>query len=225
VAQVRDAYRVLVKQHHPDRHEQSADAIARSQQLNAAYEVLADRVRRRAYDQELDRGETSAREPSRGRIERNISQDVILPIDDFFRGASLTVQVNDAGNPAGTETYQLVIPPMTPPGARFQLRRAEPMDAGFVQVRLKARPTSRFKARGSDLRCDLRISTSRAAAGGAEMMTGATGRSLRLTIPRNVKRGEIIRLAGEGLPKARGGRGDLLVRVTYRPEVRVTRSR
>ena len=28
---------------------------------------------------------------------------------------------------------------------------------------------------------------------------------------------------GEGLPKPRGGRGDLLVRVTYRPEVRVTR--
>jgi DnaJ-class molecular chaperone len=48
---------------------------------------------------------------------------------------------------------------------------------------------------------------------------------LRLTIPRNAKRGEIIRIAGEGMPKARGGRGDLLVRLTYRPEVRVTRSR
>ena len=29
--------------------------------------------------------------------------------------------------------------------------------------------------------------------------------------------------AGEGLPKPRGGRGDLLVRVTYRPPVRITR--
>jgi DnaJ-class molecular chaperone len=40
-----------------------------------------------------------------------------------------------------------------------------------------------------------------------------------------VKRGEIIRIAGEGMPKLRGGRGDLLVRISYRPEVRVTRAR
>jgi DnaJ-class molecular chaperone len=224
-AQVRDAYRVLVKQHHPDRHDQSADAIARSQQLNAAYEILGDPARRRVYDLELDRSHTSAREPSRSRIERNISQDVTLPIEDFFRGTSLTVQVNDPGNPGGVETYQLVVPAMTAPGARFRLPRTTPMHDGFVQVRLKARPSFRFKARGSDLRCDLRISASRAAAGGSETMAGATGRSLRLTIPRNAKRGEIIRIAGEGMPKARGGRGDLLVRLTYRPEVRVTRSR
>jgi curved DNA-binding protein len=99
------------------------------------------------------------------------------------------------------------------------------MDGGFVEVRVKARASFRFKVRGSDLRCDLRISASRASAGGSETMAGATGLSLRLTIPRNVKRGEIIRIASEGLPKPRGGRGDLLVRVTYRPEVRVTRSR
>lgn len=224
-AQVRDAYRVLVNKHHPDRHDQSADAVDRSQQLNAAYEILSDAARRRAYDLELDRSHASAREPSRSRIERNISQDVTLAIEDFFRGASLTVQVKDPGNPDGAEMYQLVVPAMTAPGARFRLPRAAPMDDGFVQVRLKARPSFRFKLRGADLRCDLRISASRAAAGGSETMAGATGRALRLTIPRNVKRGEIIRIAGEGMPKARGGRGDLLIRVTYRPEVRVTRSR
>jgi DnaJ-class molecular chaperone len=48
---------------------------------------------------------------------------------------------------------------------------------------------------------------------------------LRITIPPRVARGEVLRVPGEGLPKPRGGRGDLLVRVTYRPEVRVTRGR
>ena len=38
------------------------------------------------------------------------------------------------------------------------------------------------------------------------------------------KRGEIIHVPGEGLPKPRGGRGDLLVKVTYRPEVVTTRT-
>jgi DnaJ-class molecular chaperone len=47
---------------------------------------------------------------------------------------------------------------------------------------------------------------------------------LRVQIPRGISRGEIIRIANEGLPKPRGGRGDLLVRVTYRVEVRVSRA-
>jgi DnaJ-class molecular chaperone len=47
---------------------------------------------------------------------------------------------------------------------------------------------------------------------------------IHLQIPRGGARGEILRIRGEGLPKACGGRGDLLVRITYRVEVRITRS-
>jgi DnaJ-class molecular chaperone len=56
-----------------------------------------------------------------------------------------------------------------------------------------------------------------------EMIPGVTGAMLRVQIPRGVGRNEIICIPGEGLPKPRGGRGDLLVRITYRPEVRVSR--
>jgi DnaJ-class molecular chaperone len=48
---------------------------------------------------------------------------------------------------------------------------------------------------------------------------------VRVQIPRGVERNEIIRVSGEGLPKTRGGCGDLLVRVVYRPEVQFTRSK
>jgi DnaJ-class molecular chaperone len=54
---------------------------------------------------------------------------------------------------------------------------------------------------------------------------GPTGNRLRVTIPAGIARGEEIRLEGEGLPKARGGRGDLLVRVMYRPDVTISRKR
>ena len=91
-------------------------------------------------------------------------------------------------------------------------------------MKARVRPDFRFKARGSDLRCDLRISSQRATQGGTESVLGATGNFLRVQIPARVERGEIIRIAGEGLPKARGGRGDLLVRVLYRPEIRITRA-
>jgi curved DNA-binding protein len=99
------------------------------------------------------------------------------------------------------------------------------MDAGFVVLRLKVLPGFRFKARGSDLRCELRVDARRAAQGGTETIAGPGGGSVRVQIPVGVKRGEIIRIRGEGMPKARGGRGDLLVRITYRPEVQVSRSR
>ncbi len=221
--QIRDAFRLLGKRHHPDLNQSDVEANTRLQELNAAYEVLSDPAKRRAYDRELNRaGRETA--PGRGaRIEKNITQEVQLRIEDFLRGTSLDVRVKDPANPGETETYHVEIPPLTAPGARLRLPRQGA--AGFVQLRLKALPGFRFKVRGSDLKTDLRISAQRAEQGGTEAMERPLGGMLRLTIPRRVQRGEIIRVAGEGLPKPRGGRGDLLVRITYRPEVRVSRAR
>ncbi|NJO55889.1 MAG: hypothetical protein HC834_05490 [Rhodospirillales bacterium] len=46
---------------------------------------------------------------------------------------------------------------------------------------------------------------------------------MQVEIPAGIARGDTIRISGEGLPKARGGRGDLLVRVMFQPEVRFGR--
>ena len=223
LAQIRAAYRLLAKRHHPDVNPGSAEAVALSQALNAAHEILSDPARRRAYDRALSAAAPAA--PVRaGKTERHIAQDVRLRIEDFIRGTTLEVRVNDPANPHGPETYQLTVPPETAVGTRFRLPRAEPFEGGFVILRLRALSGFRFKARGADLRCDLRINARRAAQGGSEMLSGATGAPLRVSIPAGVVRGAVLRVAGEGLPKPRGGRGDLLVRVTYRPEVRVTRT-
>jgi DnaJ-class molecular chaperone len=222
LAQIRAAYRLLAKRHHPDVNPGCADAVARAQEINAAHEVLSDEARRRAYDRELDarsRAEAPGRE---SRLERNIRQDAHLRIEDFFRGATLDVRVKDPGNPS-PETYTLVVPPDTAPGTRFRIPRGGPFEGGCVIVRVKPLPGFRFKARGSDLRCDLRISTGRATRGGTETIPGPDGAPLRLPIPARVSRGETLRIPRAGLPKPRGGRGDLLVRITYRPEVRIAR--
>jgi DnaJ-class molecular chaperone len=185
---------------------------------------LSDAGRRQDYDRELaDRERTEERRPS-PRVERNIAQEVHLRVEDFLRGVSLQVRVNDPANPNGPETYALDVPEETAPGTKLRLPRDEPFDGGFVIVRLKVLPGARFKARGSDLRCDLRIGSRRAEQGGTEMMPGATGRMVCVEIPQNVARNAVVRVPGEGLPKPRGGRGDLLVRITYHPEVQVTRT-
>lgn len=221
-AQVRAAYRILAKQHHPDLNPNSGHALRRTQALNAAYETLSDPERRQAYDLELEAARKI--EPPRhfAKTERNVSQDLSLGIEEFLRGTTRQVRVNDPSNTHGPEIYELVIPPNTAPGTRFRLPRNEPFAGGHVQIRVRVLPGFRFKARGSDLRCDLKIKMQRAAQGGAEMMQGADGLMVRVQIPRGVRRGEIVRIPGAGLPRPRGGRGDLLVRIVYTPEVRIT---
>ncbi len=221
-AQIRAAYRRLVKQHHPDVNHIQPDATIRVQALNTAHATLSDPIRRAAYDCELDESVSAGPAAPTGR-QRDIAQDVMLRVEEFIRGATLTIRVNDPANPHGTETYELEVPPETAPSAKFRMPRAEPFTGSFVVVRLRALPGGRFRARGSDLRTDLRISAARATSGGTETVPGASGRMVRVTIPAGVTRGAVLRVTGEGLPKPRGGRGDLLVRVTYRVEVNVSR--
>ncbi len=222
-AQIRAAYRLLAKQHHPDLNPDSPAAVTRTQTLNAAHKILSDPERRRDYDRELAAPKKAAA-PARAKTTAgNISKEASLKPEDFLRGATLDIRVNDPANPDGAENYSLIIPPETAPGTRFKIPRTPPFDRSFVLVRVKARPDFRFKVRGPDLRCDLRITSQRAAQGGTESVRGITGNFLRLQIPRGLARGEILRITGEGLPRPRGGRGDLLLRVTYTPQVRITR--
>ena len=221
-AQIRAAYRRLVKQHHPDVNYTAPDATRRVQALNTAHATLSDPARRADYDRELDE-DNPANAPVRGGRHRDIAQDVMLRVEEFFRGTTLSIRVNDPANPHGTESYELEVPPDTAPGTKFRLPRAEEFSGSCVVVRLRVLPGGRLRARGSDLRTDLRISAARAASGGSETIPGPNGRLVRVTIPAGVTRGAVLRVSGEGLPKPRGGRGDLLVRVTYRVEVKVTR--
>ncbi len=217
---IRSAYRLLAKQHHPDVNPGSSAAKARTQALNAAYEILSDSERRKAYDEQLDtRTKTSSRAPG---SRRSLTQEVPLRLEEFLHGMTLQVRVIDPGEPNANESYELIVPPETAPGTCFRLART---GGGFVTVKAKTRPDIRFKVRGSDLRCDLRISSQRATQGGLESVRGLTENFLRVPIPARLKSGEIIRLVGEGLPRTRGGRGDLLVRVMYRPEIRITRAK
>jgi curved DNA-binding protein CbpA len=52
--EIKDAYRRLAFQCHPDRHQDTDEANRKMQQLNEAYAVLSDPVQRRQYD--LPRG-------------------------------------------------------------------------------------------------------------------------------------------------------------------------
>jgi DnaJ-class molecular chaperone len=222
-AQVRSAYRLLAKRHHPDVNPRTSETEVRFREVTTAYETLCDPSRRRAYDRELEAREEVRPPPRAAKVDRSIRQDARLRIEDFLRGTELEVWVKDPANPEGAEVYCLTVPPGTAPGTRMRIPRNAPFEGGFVQVRLKALPGARFQVKGSDLRYDLRIQARQAENGGPEWIQGISGSRICVQIPRGVGRGEIVRVPGEGMPKPRGGRGDLLVRITYRPDVKISR--
>lgn len=224
LAQIRSAYRLLAKAVHPDLHPDAPDAVERARHLNEAHETLSDPARRRAYDRECaEKEKASAPTPRRDRRARDFQHEVRLRLEEFIRGTTLEVRVNDPGNPDGPESFTLEVPPGTATGSRFRLPRTGAFEGGTMIIRMKLLPNFRFKARGVDLQCDLKIRAQRAAQGGTETISSATGAPLQVRIPAGIERGEVLRIAGHGLPRPRGGRGDLLVRVLYRPEVQIKR--
>ena len=75
-ADIRIAYRDLAKRPHPDLNGNSRAARIRTQAINAAYEILRDPAKQRAYDHELDRASRSTARRSGAKIERNVTEEV-----------------------------------------------------------------------------------------------------------------------------------------------------
>lgn len=78
-----------------------------------------------------------------------------------------------------------------------------------------------FSTRGGDHEAVLDLSLEEAARGGKRRLSLGEGRSLEVDIPRGVRDGQLIRLAGEGGAGAGGAPpGDLFLRVRLRPHPR-----
>ena len=112
-AQIRAAYRSLAKQHHPDVNGGARAASARTQELNAAHEVLSDPARRAEYDEELSSPPKKSAPRTAPKTLGKITQDAHLRLEDFLHGVKLEVRVNDPSHPDGVEIYQLTVPPET----------------------------------------------------------------------------------------------------------------
>ena len=90
---------------------------------------------------------------------------------------------------------------------------------GDVLVLIEVEEDARFVRDGPHLRYDLPITFSQAALGDEAEVPTVDG-TVRLTIPKGMQSGEVLRLRGQGLPELHGrGRGDQLVRiVVWTPE-------
>ena len=209
--EIRKAYRKLARKYHPDVSKE-ADAEVKMRDLNEAKDVLGDKEKRAAYDALAERvargegmGQPGGRPPGSG------------------------------GGPGGFQP---------PPGwdEGFEFHRAAgqgPADHSdfsdffssvFGAGERRGAARQNMRARGEDHHAAIEISLEDALAGSEREITlraqvlgddgrpGWQTRTLAVKIPPGVRPGQLIRLAGQGMPGVGGGEpGDLFLEVRIAP--------
>jgi curved DNA-binding protein len=201
---IRRAYRKLARQYHPDVNKDPG-AEDRFKELSEAYEVLRDPEKRQRYDQ-LGPNWKAGQDVSGAQGDQGF--------EGFDRGGFDDVRVDFGGSGFGGGfgggDFSDFFESMFGAGRR----------GGSAGGR-RARGSNGFSSRGTDQEATLELSLQEAAAGGRKRISLGDGRDYEVEIPRGVRDGQRIRLAGEGSPGPGGGpTGDLFLRVRIRPDPR-----
>ena len=204
---VKKAYRKLARKYHPDV-SQEADAEQRMAELNEAYAVLGDAEKRAAYDtvgaQAWAAGARSGddvRPPPGWNTGYAFGEHGPAGgaddarFSEFFEQMFGRAQAGARGHPGGG-------------GAHGPLRGED------QHARIQLELIDAY--RGAERHINLR--GARLDASGQVV---ADTRTLQVRIPKGVKEGQLIRLAGQGGPGFNGGpAGDLLLEVQFAPDAR-----
>jgi DnaJ-class molecular chaperone len=242
---IKEAYRKLAFQYHPDRNHGDPVATQKMKDVNEAYAVLSDVPKRREYD--LLRSQYGAFAYDRFRQSHTA--------EDIFRGSDINQIFEEFARTFGFRNFGDIFRESYGPGYRsFEFRQPGMFGRGFVfyrgsrgrageqpvsgsQIQMPNLPFSgvlgklvkfflkkatgvEMPERGRNWHDTLIISPEQAQSGGeAEYpyRTPEKTMNLMVKIPPNIRNGQRIRLRGMGSPgKAGGEQGDLYLQVQIR---------
>jgi DnaJ-class molecular chaperone len=204
-ADIKSAFRKLAKKLHPDANKHDPKAASRFAELNAAYEIVGDAEKRKAFD----RGEIDAEGKPR-----------FQGFEGFGGGPG-----GGFGGEGAFETFSFG------PGG-FQRSGGRGRGGGFggFEDILKdvfsgrgGRGGFQFEdeevqpARGGDVTANVTITLAEAAKGTRRRVQLPTGKEVDVKIPAGLAEGQQIRLKGQGVAGARGRAGDVLITVSVAP--------
>ena len=207
-ADIKSAYRKLAKKHHPDANKHDPKAATRFAELNAAYEIVGDDEKRKAFD----RGEIDAEgkprfqgfegfgaQPGGGGFQRGPGG---AHFESFHFGPDGFQRAGGAGGfRGGGGGFDDILRNMFGGAAR-----GGGPDAHFEREDFGP-------ATGQDLLASLTISLAEAAKGTTARVHLPTGKDVEVKIPAGLTSGQQIRLKGQGWPSAAGKPGDALITV------------
>jgi DnaJ-class molecular chaperone len=206
-AEVKSAYRKLAKKLHPDANKHDPKAASRFAELNAAYEIVGDDKKRKAFDNgEID-AEGKPRfqgfEGFRGQPGGGAG-----PGGAHFESFHFGNDGFQRAGGAGGGGFEDILRNMFGGAARGG---AGGFGTHFEQEDL-ATPGA-----GQDLHAEMTISLPDAAKGTKTRVHLPTGKDVEVKIPAGLTDGQSIRLKGQGWPTARGKAGDALITVHVAP--------
>lgn len=190
--EIRRSYRKLARKYHPDVNPGDASAEASFKKVAAAYEVLSDEDKRKAYDEFGDEALKGGFDPDKARAYR-----------DWQRRRT-----------AGARPFQ---EPFRESGAAG-FSDASRFDFGDLGDLFGFGRPPRGPQRGADVRAVVDMELAQAIAGG-EVKLDVPGRGvMTVRIPPGADTGSTVRLAGKGAPGEAGApAGDLVLEMRVRP--------
>jgi DnaJ-class molecular chaperone len=207
-AAIKSAFRRLAKKLHPDANKQDKKAATKFAELNAAYEIVGDDDKRKAFD----RGEIDAEGKPRfqgfggrggpgGFGQEGGFETFTWGPDGFQRGGR-----RGAGGGFRGGGIDDILKEMFGGAAAGGSRRSqfEPEDIGS-------------EAHGRDVTGSVTITLPEAATGTSRRVQLPTGKEIDVKIPAGLADGQTIRLKGQGLPGPGGAVGDALITVSIAP--------
>jgi DnaJ-class molecular chaperone len=139
---------------------------------------------------------------SRARPGRDFEQELELPLEDVYHGATRRFSIQHDGQ---TRNVDVRIPAGVGDGARVRVAgEGEPGSgggqAGDLYLRIRTQPNAQFERKGRDLYTRVAIPLTTAVLGGEADVRTLAGKSLRLRIPPTTQNAQVFRLKGHGMP-------------------------
>jgi DnaJ-class molecular chaperone len=206
-AEIKSAFRRLAKKLHPDANKKDPKAASRFAEVNAAYEILGDDDKRKAFD----RGEIDAEGKPRfrgfegfggggapgGGFEREGAFETFSWGPEGFQRSS----GRPGGGFRGFGGIDDILKDVFGGAARGARPTFEPDDFGGAR----------------DVLATVTISLPEAANGATRRVHLPSGKEVEVKIPAGLTSGQQIRLKGQGLAGPGGDVGDVLITVTIAP--------
>ena len=216
-ADIKSAYRKLAKKLHPDANKSDPKAASRFAELNAAYEIVGDDDKRKAFD----RGEIDAEGkprfqgfegfgggPRGGPGAGGPFGDQEGVFETFTWGPE-GMQRSSGGRGGGRGGFEDVLRDMFGGAARGRRGRG---GGGFQFEEEEHAPHP-----GRDITANTTITLEEAAKGTTRRVQLPTGKELEVKVPPGLTDGQTIRLKGQGLALGAGKAGDVLIAVSIAP--------
>ncbi|MEO0384966.1 MAG: J domain-containing protein [Pseudomonadota bacterium] len=220
-AAIKSAYRKLAKKLHPDQNPDDPKAKERFAEVSAAYDVVGDDEKRRAFD----RGEIDAEgnptmagfNPFGGRGGSRAQGGPNPGFEDIFatftqgRGPGYRNAGSGFSGGSGGGGAEDILKSMFGGGGPDMGGPGGPGMGGQARSRQQARPK-----KGGDIKVSARVSLEEVLAADKVQVAIPGEGNVKIALPKGVEDGQTIRLKGKGKPSPAGGAsGDALVTVRF----------